>query len=200
MIKVNNMKHWQICLVIILIIIIVVTVVLHISNSTGKKQGRQVKQVQEDYTKNMVISPKKDWGINFIDSKNDKSYTVQQWNNQDYIVTSYYVPIKRCSDCCARFSVMKLDKKNSFEKVKEEDKDYKSGIKYTEKKYGNYILYDLQHKKDLKQKDYAEGTHSGYFKKDGFVWAYKYERYEGVSEKIQSQLISDVLNNIKIIK
>lgn len=192
----KDMKLWQKILIVAIILIVVVAIIWGVSNLVTKRQeiGKEKELAK------MVFSPKKDWGVYKISSGDPSKYTVQQWNNEDYVVTTYYVPIKKCNDCSTRFSVMKVDTKENIDKVKQKDELYKSGIKYTEKKFGEYTFYDLQHKQTKKDKIYAEGTHSGYFLKDGYTWAYQYERYKGVSKDLETQIINDVLKKMKIFE
>lgn len=192
----RNMKLWQKILIVVIILLVVVALIWGISSLVAKEQEIGKKKELEK----MVYSPKKDWGVYKINSKDSSKYTVQQWNNDEYVVTTYYVPIKGCNDCSTRFSVMKVNTKESIDQVKQKDELYKSGIKYTEKKFGEYTFYDLQHKQTKKDKIYAEGTHSGYFVRDGYIWAYQYERYEGVSKDLETQIINDVLKNMKIFE
>lgn len=185
---IKSNRRLQIILIAIVLVLVLVIIFLCFKGEGGIFN-------KENSTKGAVMATNLKWGVKKIETRDEKKYTVQQWNEGDYVVTNYYVLNPKYSDCHAYFSVKmvdynlqkaltKLDNKNQYEK------------KYIDRKIGSTLFYDFESKE--KEHKYVEKTHAGFFQKDKYTFEYKYQRYSAIDEKLLLDLIQDVIDNIYI--
>lgn len=185
---VKSNRHLQIILIAIVFVLILVIILLCF-------KGEDNIFNRENSTKDTVMATNLKWGVKKIETKDEKKYTVQQWNEGDYVVTNYYVLNPKYSDCHAYFSVKMVDYNIQKALTKLDNKDqYKK--KYIDIKIGSMLFYDFESKQ--KEHKYVEKTHAGFFQKDKYIFEYKYQRYSSIDEKLLLELIQDVIDNIYI--